>query len=298
MRAFLFAFVLTILAGCGGSDYVPRPTFTLVLPDGDEQWKREIAAGFVDTLRAYGYESKIVRCANLDTESILAAAKQAPKGERAAISIVFTRREQVASVVNALSKFEREVITVGADDATVGKAGHVGISAERTVYIWKIRISQLPKVPSQILFVFGNEPIKTERMQGSVYSRSGEGKEFRSRFRELADVTQEDLEWAELIVPVGEDAYLFASKASTRNLFPISGSDVVLSAIREGVISHALTLEHYQVGVRTAQMARDYHLQSVRSPVNNLPCEEVDQDSLEIHMDRRYKLPPNLRSEE
>lgn len=297
MRAFFFAAVLTTVAGCGGADYVPRPTFTLVLPAGQEQWKREIADGFVETLRAYGYESKIVRYESFDTESIVAAANEAPRGERAAISIVFTRREQVASVVDRLTSLKRDVITVGADDAMVSKAGHVGISAERTVYIWKIRISQLPTMPSRILFLFGNEPIKTERLQGSVYSRSSEGKEFRARFRELTDVTQEDLDWAELVVPVGEDAYLLASKSSTRDLFPITGADVVLNAIREGLVSHAITLEHYQVGVRTAQMARDYHLQSLRSPVNNLPCEEVDKASLQIHMDRRYKLPPTLRSE-
>jgi hypothetical protein len=104
-------------------------------------------------------------------------------------------------------------------------------------------------------------------------------------------VTQQDMDWAELVVPFGEDAFLRAREMKAKQLFPVSGADTVLEAIRLGDITHAITDDPFQVGLRTAQMARDYHLESLRNPVNNLDCGEVDAEFLRIYLDKRYELP-------
>jgi hypothetical protein len=49
------------------------------------------------------------------------------------------------------------------------------------------------------------------------------------------------------------------------------------------------------MGVRAAQLVRDYHLDSVRNPIISLPYEEVDAETLQYYRDRRYRLPPTIR---
>ncbi len=295
MRVWI-AVAALVAAGCGGGDYVPRPTFSMLIPEGREQWKAELASGFKDTLAAYGYETKLISFSAYDPDIVVKAAQQAQRGERAPICVVFTRRAQVKHVVSALKSEGHEVVTVGADDAMVTRTGHVGMSAERMAYVWKIRVSQLEQMPKRVLFVFGSEPIKTERVQGAVFSRSGKGTEFDSRFRETGAVTQEDAEWAELIVPIGEDAFAACTKYLPKPLYPVSGSERVLEAIGTGTVRQAITDEPFQMGVRAAQLVRDYHLNAVRNPIISLPYEEVDAETLQYYRDRRYRLPPMIRT--
>lgn len=283
--------VALVLGACGGSEYVARPTFTLVLPDGEEQWKRDMAAGFQKTLAAYGYDSKVIRYDSFSPNSIREAATKAPRSKRAPVCIVFTRREQVAPVVEDLTKEKFDVITVGVDDSTVRRVAHVGISAERTVYLWKIRVSQMGRVPKRVLLVFGSEPAKIERIVGSFFARSNQGREFTTRHKDVINITTSDIEWAEMVVPFGEDSFLRVKDLGARNIFPISGADTILDAIERGEIERAITDDPFQVGLRTAQKARDFHLEALRLPVNNLEPGEADREYLRRYRDKRYELP-------
>lgn len=280
-----------VLGGCGAADYVVRPSFSLVLPAGEEQWNRDIIAGFRETLDAYGYDSKIIQYESANPDHILKAAQKAPRGKRAPVCIVFTRREQVAPVVNAMTQEKFDVITVGVDDSMVQRVGHVGISAERTAYLWKIRISQMKKIPQRVLLIFGSEPAKTERIIGSFFVRSGKGTEFTVRHKELNEIAQEDIEWADMIVPFGEDSFLQVKELTAKSIFPVSGADTILDEIERGDIERAITDHPFQVGLRTAQMARDFHLESLRLPVNNLEPGEVDREFLRRYKEKRYELP-------
>lgn len=298
MRFVLAAAVL--LAGCGNpSPEGGRPLFGLVLPKGTEDWKREVVAGFRAMAERWQYDIVVKDYSHETPDAILAAVAAVPQLEGIPVCIVFTMRNHVKPVLDKLSEQHRLVITVGEDDAMATRDGHVGMSAERLAYLWKIRMSQLTPKRGRALFVFGSEPLKVERIRGAVYSRSNGEKDFRMRFKALGTVKDEDFSWADIVTPIGADAVSYCRSRAVGKLLPVSSSSETLDMVNSGDASMAITPEYFQMGFRALQLARDiYIMGTTGKPIVSVHYGEADRDSMRIYLDKRYKLPPGPRHAE
>lgn len=294
-----FCFLLgTTLNLTGCSSFYPtaqvpdKPVFPLFLPEGDSQWLQEIANGFQQSARQFGAESIIIRYSAPEPEEILKA------GEGRAQSgvpwcIVFKRKAQVAPVVSALSERGIGVITIGADDPATNRVGHVGDNTQRWTHLWRVRVRQTFPQARKFLFLFGDFPIKEERLVGEILARSNQSTAFEARFADLGTLKDEDVEWCEVIVAVGRDAVHFSEKATSRPLFPVDVDDRTLKNVEDKKTRFMLAPKTFEFGVRAFRLAREYFLHRVlENPIITLEPYEVDATYAEEYKYRRYKLPP------
>ncbi|MCH8275462.1 MAG: hypothetical protein IH851_11805 [Armatimonadetes bacterium] len=266
--------------------------FGLLLPAGDTQWRREVRSGFQLSAEQFNLNTKVVEYEEPTPEAILRAAEQIEAADRVPLCVVFTRREQVAPALAALRKAGRLVLTIGVDDAGESRAGHVGGSANRLVYFWRIRTSQMTPVPKRVLFVFGDAPAKRERIEGAVYRRSDEWRNFRPRFRELEELTEEDIAWADLVTPFGSDAVQKCRQLGASRILAADGDDSTLDLVQSGEVALTLAPQHFEHGLRALRLARERYLQGGLSrPVLSIEYEEVDAPSIAWYKEHRYDLP-------
>ncbi|HWP31415.1 MAG TPA: hypothetical protein VNK96_06815 [Fimbriimonadales bacterium] len=292
----LFLCLMPLLIGCG-REIGPKqpPIYGLVIPAGNEQWKKEIKDGFQFAAREFHVNYIIREYEETNPSSIISAALSIPKTERTPICIVFLRREPIASVASALSKNNRVMITVGVDDASAERVGHIGMSPERLAYLWKIRATQLFPRFRNVLFVFGREPIKTDRIEGAVFQRSRNWREFKTRFRESEELSKEDVAWADVVVCIGLDALNKARLFEAKAIFPVDSDDNTLQLIESEELPFALAPKYFEIGVRALRLAREHHIRNfIAQPLSLLDYAEIDQPSLKLFRARRYKVTPGI----
>jgi len=293
---YLPLFLIAFFSNCG-KEIGPEqpPIYGLVIPAGNEQWKREIKDGFQFACREFHVNHVIREYEETNPNSIITAALSVPETERTPICIVFLRREPIAKVASALSEKNRKIITVGVDDASADRVGHIGMSPERLVYLWKIRATQHFPRFRKVLFVFGKEPIKTDRIEGAVFQRSRNWHEFKTRFRESEDLSRDDIAWADIVVCMGFDAVKKARLLNVKSLFPVDSDDNTLKLIESETLPFALAPKYFEMGVRALRLAREQHIKNfIAQPISLLDYAEIDEPSLKLFRTRRYKVTPAI----
>ncbi len=269
-----------------------KPVYPLFLPEGDAQWLKEIAEGFRQSAQQFGAEVLILRYSAPAPDAILKVGEgRASWG--VPWCVVFRRKKEVAPVVSTLSERGIGVITIGADDPATNRIGHVGDNTHRWTHLWRVRSRQVFPRARKFLFLFGDFPIKDERITGEVIARSNQGTAFEARFATLGTVREEDARWCEVIVAVGRDAVQFSEKSFPRPLFPVDVDDRTLESVAQGKIPFLLSPRTFEYGVRAFRLAREYYLQrTLERPVIALEPYEVDATFVEEYKHRRYQLPP------
>lgn len=296
VKRYLLLSLIPLLIGCS-KEIGPKqpPIYGLVVPAGNEQWKKEIKDGFQFAAREFHVNYVIREYEQTNPNSAITAALSIPETERTPICIVFLRREPIAKAAKALMKNNRVMITVGVDDASAERVGHIGMSPERLVYLWKIRATQLFPRFRNALFVFGKEPIKTDRIEGAVFQRSRNWQEFKTRFREGEELSKEDVAWADIVVCIGLDAVNKARLFEAKAIFPVDSSDNTLQLIESEELPFALAPKYFEIGVRALRLAREHHIRNfIAQPISLLDYAEIDKPSLKLFRARRYKVTPGI----
>ncbi|MCL6623292.1 MAG: hypothetical protein K6T17_01585 [Fimbriimonadales bacterium] len=269
-----------------------KPLYPLFLPEGNSQWLKEIADGFQQSARQFGAEVLIFRYSSPTPEALLKASEgRAPWS--VPWCVVFRRKKEIADVVSALSERGIGVITIGADDPGTNRIGHVGDNTQRWTHLWRVRVKQAFPKARKFLFVFGDFPLKDERLIGEILARSQQGTAFEVRFVDLGTFREEDARWCDVVVAVGRDALQFSEKSIPRPVFPVDGDDRTLQGVAEGKFRFLLVPRTFEYGVRAFRLAREYFLQrALEKPVIALEPYEVDATFVEEYKHRRYQLPP------
>lgn len=298
MREILLKLCLVSIAiwlvGCGSrSDIIPdvKPVFYLVVPKTNSQWQREIISGFRAAAEQFRFDSKIVTYENSENLSLTLAT--IPYIEKVPICVVCQTDKLAGDLCKEQGKLGRRIVTLICDDPSLPRTAHVGMSPERFYSLWSTRSAQISQRIRNPLFLFGNEPIKSERITALIFKASDDWKKFRPTFRNLDSVTQEEAESADMVTAFGRDAVEKAKLLNGKVIFPVSLDDKTLEELKRGDYQFAIGPDYFQVGVRGFRVARDAYLQGIPSqPIIQLQYKEADKESVEFYKDRRYKVPP------
>lgn len=272
-----------------------QPILGLVFPQGEEQWKKELIQGFTSSAKEFNIETQIEKYDPGDINSIIQSAKKIPASKDAPICIVFLRREHVTLAFEELKKLENPILNIGADSANVNRCASVTVSWENIAYQWKIRFDQLNGKPKNVLFVYGKVPIRVERFEAAMFSRSNKHKAFTPKYRELENITEEDVMNADLVCPIGYDAFEKIKSLGAEHVIPLDGADEILNLLSDEKIERAFAPPYFELGMRALRLAREYHIRGfVPNPFLTLNASEIDKESIKMYLSRRYKLPPTV----
>ncbi len=293
LKIFWVSFAI-FTASCGSRNAIipeTQPVFYLVLPSGTEQWKTEIISGFQQAANQFQMQHQTKTYTKADEINLVVSS--IPFQDNVPICLVTPNDELAGTVCETQSKLGRRIITLLCSDGKQPKTAHVGMSPERLVELWNIRAHQLSKTIKKPLFVFGDEPVQTERLVALFFKNSDDWKKYRPTFKELKEVTIEDFQNADFVTTFGHNATQYAIDLLVKNLLPISLDDETLKNLRNGDIKHAIGADYFQVGLRAFRIARDAYLQGFPTqPITMLPYKESDVESVDFYKSRRYKLPP------
>lgn len=292
---FLFAVFSISCKTTAESAHKEQPVLGLVLPQGDEQWQKELIQGFTSSAKEFVLETQIERYNPNEIDSIVRSVKKVSASKDAPVCIVFLRREHVAPVFEELKNLEPPILNIGADDASVNRCASVAVSWENIAYQWKIRFDQLDEKPKNVLFVYGKVPIRVERFEAAIFSRSNKHKAFTPKYRELENITEEDIMNADLVCPIGYDAFEKVKSLGADHIIPFDGSDDILNLLLDEIIERAFAPPYFELGMRALRLAREYHIRGfVSNPFLTLNASEIDKESINLYLTRRYKLPPTV----
>ncbi len=295
LGAFLFAVFSISCKTNAESEHKEQPVLSLVLPQGNEQWQQELIQGFTSSAKEFAIETQIERYDPNEINSIIHFVKKASVSKDAPVCIVFLRREHVAPVFEELKNLEIPILNIGADDASVNRCASVTVSWENIAYQWKIRFDQLDQKPKNVLFVYGKVPIRVERFEAAIFSRSNKHKAFTPKYRELENITEDDITNADLVCPIGYDAFEKVKSLGAEHIIPFDGSDDVLNLISNESIERAFAPPYFELGMRALRLAREYHIRGfVPNPFLTLNASEIDKESINLYLNRRYKLPATV----
>ncbi|MGI8923774.1 MAG: hypothetical protein ACR2HJ_06995 [Fimbriimonadales bacterium] len=282
-------------AGCGSKSIVPdEPTYGLVIPKANSEWRREIIAGFQDAADQVGMKISISEYSDNSPKEILAAASNLPPSEGAPICIVFTRKESIKDVAFKLARKGVDVITIGEDDPDTPRIGHCGEASQDLAYLWDIRVRQLRPRPRNALMIFGDVPVNQRRISGSLYEKSRGWRRYRLRMRSVADASQDDIKWADLVTPVGEDALAFMAGTS-KPMIPVDGSAAAIDLVRGDRVPMVFIPNYYQMGLRAARIAReDFVYGTIPNAIISMKYKEVVKETVKWHLEDRYRSAPSV----
>ncbi len=282
------ALMLVCLVACG-KDEVPNPTYALLLPEGDAWWAREIEAGFSAAAEQFFMKTKTVRYSNEDPESIIESLGDLNGGTAVVVTLSSDDAERLAA---SLSARRIRHVLIGPDDQAGSRAAHVTGAAANLAYQWKIRWNQMQPPPRSVLLLFGDVPLPRNDIVSAFYRRSNDWAEYRLRVRTLHDLQDEDVEWAETILAVGDDAVRKCLSVEGQRFVPVDGSDAALQAVESGRAERAFVPNYFQFGYRAARLARDAFLDVLSGPVSlHIPFDEVDAEYLPMFLKKRHDIP-------
>ncbi|MER3413544.1 MAG: hypothetical protein C4341_04770 [Armatimonadota bacterium] len=282
------ALALACLTGCG-KDEVPEPTYALLMPESDSSWAREIEAGFSAAAKQFFMKTKTVRYSNEDPESIAEKVGDLDGGPVVVVTLSSDDAEQLAA---SLTARKVRYVLIGPDDLAGSRAAHVSGAAWNLAYQWKIRWNQMNPRPRNVLLLFGDVPLPKNDIVSAFYRRSNDWTEYRLRVRNVHDAKDEDTDWAETILAVGEDAVRKCLSIEGQSFVPVDGSATALQAVKSGLVERAYVPNYFQFGYRAARLARDAFLDVLFSPVSlQIPFEEVDPEYLPMFLKKRHDIP-------
>lgn len=282
------ALVLVCVVACARDD-VPNPTYALLLPESDAWWAREIEAGFSAAAGQFFMKTKTVRYSNEDPESIIESLGDLNGGPAVVVTLSSDDAERLAA---SLSARRIRHVLIGPDDQAGSRAAHVTGAAANLAYQWKIRWNQMQAPPRSVLLLFGDVPLPRNDVVSAFYRRSNDWAEYRLRVRTHHDLKDEDIEWAETILAVGDEAVRKCLSVEGLRFVPVDGSDAALQAVESGRVERAFVPNYFQFGYRAARLARDAFLDVLSGPVSlQIPFDEVDAEYLPMFLKKRHGIP-------
>lgn len=282
-------FALLFLIACAREDEVPHPTYALLIPKTDDAWADEIEAGFAAAAKQFFMQTKTIRYSNEDPENIASKVGNLGGGPVIVVTLSSDEAERIAA---SLSARKMRHILIGPDDLAGSRDAHVTGAAANLAYLWKVRWNQTQPPPRNILLLFGDVPLPRNDLISAFYRRSSDWTEYRLRVRSIHDIKNEDFDWAETILAVGEDAVRRCLAAEGQRFVPVDGSDLSLQAVKSGRAERAFVPNYFQFGYRAARLARDVFLDVLPGPVSlHIPFDEVDAEYLPMFLKQRHRIP-------
>lgn len=282
------AVALVCLLACG-KDNVPHPTYALLLPESEAWWAQEIEAGFSAAAEQFFMKTKTLRYANEDPDRIIQRIGDLGGGPVVVVTLSSDDAERLAASLTA--RRVRHVL-IGPDDLAGSRSAHVTGGAANLAYQWKVRWNQMKPSPRNVLLLLGDVPLGRNDIVSAFYRRSNDWREYRLRVRTLHNLQDEDTDWAEMVIAVGEDAVQQCLTREGRQFVPVDGSETALQAVESGRVERAFVPNYFQFGYRAGRLARDVFLDVLATPVSvQIPFDEVDAEYLPMYLKKRHSIP-------
>jgi hypothetical protein len=225
-----------------------------------------------------------------DVNSIVKATNSLPIS-RAPVAIFLTDPEVTKATLYSVAKKRRNVITIGADAAISPRVGHSGDDSRDLAYMWDIRVGQMRHRVRRALIIFGNAPVNQTAITAELYKQSDKWRKYKLRTRRLSDLTEDDLDWADLITPIGEEAVSRCLDVDKR-LLPVDGSETSLGLLRSGRVDLIFAPGYFEVGLRAARIAREFAVYgSIPNRDIATPYKEVVKDTIDWYLKYRHSTP-------
>ena len=185
---------------------------------------------------------------------------------------------------------------MGADDSTAYRIGHVGPDAKRLAAMVATRSQSLDPPARRILYVVGTTPVDSRMLDAAAFRESDEWSKYRPRVKPLSDVTDQDFQWCDLVVPIGEDAQAKAVASAVTRIFPNEPTDASIDLLKSGRAPFVIANNYFDIGLRASRIAREEAVyRSIANPILPISPKEVDKDSLKLYLETRFKVPPITR---
>jgi hypothetical protein len=286
------------LLGCNDSTtpIPPTPQYLFFLPESDATWVKHAEQGFMAGCEQARMECRAVRYGKVDGAALAEAIVNEGDTKGAPVSIAFTEPKEIRAVTDALSLENRIAITVGADDSEAYRVGHVGPDAKRLAALVAIRSQALESPARRILYVVGSSPVDMKMLDAAAFRESNHWQKYRPRVKGLSDVTDEDFDWCDLVVPIGEDAQAKAVASDVSRIFPTEPNDQSMELLRSGRAPHVIANNYFDIGLRASRIARERAVyKTIADPVLLIHPKEVDKQSLPVYLETRFNVPPLIR---
>jgi ABC-type sugar transport system substrate-binding protein len=279
---------IALLLGCAKDD-LPDPVYALLMPQSDAWWAREIEAGFSAAAEQFFMKTRVIKFSNEDPEHIVEKLGDLDGGPVVVVTLSSDDAERLAA---SLAARNLRHVLIGPDEHAGSRAAHVVPSAANLAYHWKIRWNQMEPKPRSVLILFGDVPLARNDVVSAFYRRSNDWAEYQLRVRDVYDVQDKDIEWADLIVAIGEDAFDKSVINQDKEVVPVDGSDAALRALESGRVQRVFVPNYFQCSYRAARLARDAFLDVLNAPVSlQIPFEEVDAEYLPMFLKKRHSIP-------
>ena len=274
-----------LLIGC--SRRLPeQPTYVLLLPATNLQWKKEIAEGFSSGAEQFNMKIELADYQNDSPQAV----KTLPGSKGAPICTVFISKQTAKEAAAQFAEQNKPLIAIGVDDPNANRLAHVGDEPDNIAYKWNIRAQQSMMPPKKVLLVIGTVPLSKDRIVASFFARSDNWTRFELRTRALHQLSPADKHWAESTVAIGEDAV--AACSDVVRLVPVDGSEITLTLLRSRRVAYALVPNYFQIGYRAARIAREQFLQgTIANRAVEIPYKEVVPETVDWYLRRRTDLP-------
>ncbi|HET6645207.1 MAG TPA: hypothetical protein VFG65_06890 [Fimbriimonadales bacterium] len=281
---------VALLAGCSGKKVPPAALYGLVLPKSPSFAKTEILLAYRQVAAKLNMHFNVAEYDREDVNSIVKATNSLPIS-RAPVAIFLTDPEVTKATLYSVAKKRRNVITIGADAAISPRVGHSGDDSRDLAYMWDIRVGQMRHRVRRALIIFGNAPVNQTAITAELYKQSDKWRKYKLRTRRLSDLTEDDLDWADLITPIGEEAVSRCLDVDKR-LLPVDGSETSLGLLRSGRVDLIFAPGYFEVGLRAARIAREFAVYgSIPNRDIATPYKEVVKDTIDWYLKYRHSTP-------
>ena len=284
--------------GCGkqGTYIPPPPRYVIVLPDKQSVWIEHAEHGFMAGCEQLQMECVAAKYSAGTTEAIVQAVLDLGDTKGAPATIAFEDPKLIKPVTDALSLKSRQVILVGHDDSGAHRRGYVGPDAKRLAALVAIRSQTLEPPATRILYILGSAPLDPNMLEASAFRESAAWRKYRPRVKKLADVTDADFAWCDLVVPIGEDAQARATASSVKRIIPTEPTEASISLLKSGKAQYVIANNYFDIGLRASRLAREQAVyKSIADPILPIAPKEVDSQSVKLYLETRFKVPPIIR---
>jgi len=294
MNARHLLLLLILAAGCSNQkiDVPPPANYILVIPKTNSVWAEHIRRGFEAGCKQLNMNCTFGAYEGDDPVVIAKTAMGLADSEGAPISMVFSKQELIAPTLDKMSVENRMAIAVGMDNSVAFRAGYVGMDAKKMANLIASRAKGLNPPAKRILYLMGDGLIDFQALQAAAFRESNDWAAYRLRTKHMSEVSDEDFEWSDLVVPFGEDALAKSIASSTRRIFPTDPVDASIELIKSGRAPFMIAENYFDVGFRASRIAREQFVyKAITDPIILVSPREVDKDSIDWYLKQRFVIP-------
>ncbi|MDQ2985331.1 MAG: hypothetical protein M3R13_01255 [Armatimonadota bacterium] len=298
MRFICLLPVLLLLACAKDDTYIPPPpTYFLVIPDSKTIWAEHIEKGFTAGCKQMDMAFEVVKYTDADPQKLTKLITEMGDSKGAPACIVFNQTDGISKTLDALSLKEIKAITIGRDDSNAFRLGHVGANVKKLASLVATRSKQITPPARKLLYLFGGAPVDRQALEAAAFRESDNWNHYRLRTKSLSEITPQDFEWCDVVIPVGEDALAKAIQSPARHIIPTDPTDEAFALLKDGRAPIVIGSNYFDIGFRASRIAREQFVyKAIASPILPITPKEVDKESLAGYMKSRFNIPPIQRS--